>query len=155
MKAHADLLAKSLTHSLSSGELTELLLLINWDWPKKVDRYRMAALLSQIACTADYLPHSLSELPNKLPLPPPFHVRSNAPLLIASLRRLQTSRERKEQLKNYLKEHEEEVVQEILRKGPENAIFIDAPELVSHSNILQAVWRRVLRRLQAREEIKS
>jgi len=130
-------------------ELDELFMLIISDPPDKI---HIATLLSRIDICWHYAPISIKDIPTKLPLPEPFNTRENAHFLISKLSRGKREEERKRQLTAYLKEHEEEALVEIIRKGPENVIYTDVPELVTHALITRRLRPRLIRIIEGRDE---
>ncbi len=149
----AKVLAETIKTDLTSDDLTELLLLINWDWPTSQDKYRMAQLLAQIAVCWDYAPIKVKALPNRFPFPFPYDSRDNAPFLVAKLRRAKSDKEKIQQLVAYLfNGREEDILVEMLRKGPENVVYADLPPLVTHALITRKLKPRLLRILEDRDE---
>lgn len=145
-------IASTIRTDLTYQELDKLYMLIAWDWPTQQDKIHMATLLSRIDACWHYAPISIKSLPAKIPLPEPFNTRENAHFLISKLSCLKRKAERKRQLEEYLREHEEEVLVEMIRKGPENVIYADTPELVSHALITKKLRPRLVRIIEGRDE---
>lgn len=145
-------MALTLRTDLTYEELDELFLLISSDWPTQQDKIHMATLLSRIDACWHYTPIRIKTLPAKIPLPPPFNTQATANFLVSKLRKIKREEERKKQLQEYLQEHEEEALVTMIRKGPENAVYTNAPELVTHALITRKLRPRLIRIIEGRDE---
>ena len=150
MNEHAQLAkeyAEKIKTDLNSDELTELLLLANWDWPTKKDIIRMKVLLAGIDICWKYG----HRLPQKWPFPPPFDTRQRVSYIIAKLRRAKSDAEKQQQLQEYLERREDDVLIEMIRKGPENVVYGDLPEKVSHAMVTRKLRPRLMRIIDGRD----
>ena len=154
LKEQAKVLASTIETDLGPDDLTDILLSLAWDWPTKRDRYHLALLLSQIPIVKEYHrnPFPITRLPGEVPLPPPFNTQETASLLLSAIRRIKTDILKIENLKKYLKENEEDILVRMIKQGPENVVYLDAPEYVTHALITRKLKPRLIRILDDRDE---
>jgi len=90
------------------------------------------------------------EIKTWFPFPSPFHHQDNASMLMTALANKKIEIYRRENLAIYIAENEVELLERVLRAGPEKVVFLDAPKYITHRHIMKALRGSLMKVLEGK-----